>query len=76
MSTNHPGAQWFPKAKFGVIFCVSPSAVRGIEMNLPMGKGHPQHIAQPQYESLADELKLENYQPEEWVRVAAKAGEI
>jgi len=75
MSTEHPDARWFARAKFGAFLLLCPSAVRGLEMsNCMLRSFRPPNISQEDYNLLADELKAERYDPEELVRMVKSAG--
>jgi len=74
MATNHPEAQWFKGAKFGIFPCWCASSVRGIEQSWPIQPYHHQHIDVNEYEALVYDFKADKYNPEEWARIAKEAG--
>jgi len=74
MPTNHPEAQWFKGARFGIFIHWGISSVRAIEISWPIQPHHRQHIDVDEYEALAYEFKAENYNPEEWAKIAKEAG--
>ena len=84
LPTRHPEAQWFPQAGFGLFLHWGIHSVAGIDPSWSMMKGCPWHGSsdpykkynqdQSQYYSLAEKFNPTNYDPDQWVAAAKKAG--
>jgi len=74
MATQHPEAQWFKGAGFGLFMHWGPYSLRGIEASWPLMPHSHQHLDVNEYEALADQFNPERYAPQEWARQALAAG--
>ncbi len=74
MANNHPEAQWFNEARFGIFLHWGPYSLREIEASWPLMKHSAQHLPADQYEALAERFNPQQYEPKEWVRIAKEAG--
>lgn len=74
MTANHPEAQWFDEARFGIFIHWGPYALREIEASWPLMKGSGQYMPMEEYEALANEFNPGNYDPKEWAKLAKEAG--
>ncbi len=84
--TEHPGAQWFPEAGFGLFIHWGIHSTAGIEPSWSMMKNCPwqtdyiDHLGWTKYNnreayySLAREFDPSDYDPDRWIAAAADAG--
>lgn len=76
--TTHPGAQWFPEARFGLFMHWGIHSVAGIQPSWAMIKDYP-HAGTSEYPpekyfALAEQFNPQRYDPERWLHAACKAG--
>ncbi len=84
LPTQHPEAQWFPQAGFGLFLHWGIHSVDGIDPSWSMMKGCPWHGSsdpykkynqdQSKYYGLAKKFNPTNYDPDKWMAAAKKAG--
>jgi len=74
MATNHPEAQWFEEASFGIFIHWGPYSLREIEASWPLMRGNHQFMPVDEYEALADEFNPAHYDPKAWAKMAKEAG--
>jgi alpha-L-fucosidase len=74
VSTNHPEAQWFSGAAFGIFIHWGPYSLRGIEASWPLQPHSPQHLDAATYEALANDFNPSHYDPKTWAKEAKRAG--
>lgn len=76
--TQHPDAQWFPEAGFGLFMHWGIHSVKGLQPSWAMIKGYPyggtEEYQGRKYNILAQQFNPQNYDPEKWIAAAAKAG--
>lgn len=76
--TEHPDAQWYPDAGFGLFMHWGIHSVAGIQPSWAMIKDYP-YGYHPRYEGkkyydLADQFNPQNYNPNLWMKAAKEAG--
>ncbi|MFC1539184.1 alpha-L-fucosidase [Candidatus Latescibacterota bacterium] len=84
--TNHPDAQWFPEAGFGLFLHWGIHSVKGLEPSWAMMKNCPwqadyidylgwtKYNNRDSYYTLRNEFNPANYDPDKWIKAAADAG--
>ena len=77
--TNHPNAQWFPEAGFGLFMHWGIHSVAGIQPSWSMIKDYPYGTDKTEYHgegyyTLLEKFNPQNYDPDKWIEAAAKAG--
>ena len=84
--TEHPGAQWFPEAGFGMFIHWGIHSVEGLEPSWAMMKGCPwqkdyidflgwtEYNNRATYYTLRDRFDPQQYDPDKWMKAAADAG--
>ena len=79
--TNHPDAQWFGEAGFGLfIHWGISSAHGGVDLSWGMMDEKPwdpsnSHVITPnEYYQLAERFKPDGYDPDKWLKAAKEAG--
>ena len=77
--TDHPNAQWFPQAGFGLFMHWGIHSVAGIQPSWSMIKDYPYGTDKTEYHgkgyyTLLDKFDPQKYDPDAWIRAAAEAG--
>lgn len=76
--TDHPDAQWFPDAGFGLFMHWGIHSVAGLQPSWAMIKDYPhggtEKYRGKKYNILADQFNPQNYDPDKWIAAARAAG--
>ena len=77
--TDHPNAQWFPQAGFGLFMHWGIHSVAGVQPSWAMIKDYPYGTDKTEYHgkgyyTLLDKFDPQKYDPDMWIKAAAEAG--
>jgi alpha-L-fucosidase len=73
--TDHPDAQWFPRAGLGLFIHWGIASVRAMNISWPMiDRGSGAQITPDEYWSQAKDFNPQKYDPDKWLKAARKAG--
>lgn len=77
--TQHPEAQWFPDAKFGLFIHWGIYATKSLRpswgiLHNRFGKKFPRDISVEDYYELAKEFNPQHYDPDQWMKMAKSLG--